>query len=351
MRESERERAVMHDTPIPGPLRLGDLLDRAFRLYRERLWQLLLTGAVLLAPLGVVTGLLTGQVMTSLMDAVSTTATRRTAGTDPTLAMLTEFSGLFVFQIVVGSVLVGWATLAITCQTIAALHGEPLTVLQGLRRSLGRVLALIGLALLMGLALLAVTAIVLVPFIIALVGIGVILGTGAGRGASDGGALAAVGLVLLILLGMMMAFVVLLVPAVYLLARWIAAVPALVAEQLGPVAALRRSWRLTKGHVWRSVGYLLLLYLLALVITGIPSSTIQQVTILALGPDAMGWATGISTGLNYIAQIVWLPLQTAALVLLYYDLRVRQEGYDLALRVERLEAEVAGQAVGRVGDD
>jgi hypothetical protein len=59
-----------------------------------------------------------------------------------------------------------------------------------------------------------------------------------------------------------------------------------------------------------------------------------------MGPRASGWATGVSSGLGIIGGVLWAPLAAVAVVLLYYDLRVRKESYDLALRVERLEAEV-----------
>jgi hypothetical protein len=51
------------------------------------------------------------------------------------------------------------------------------------------------------------------------------------------------------------------------------------------------------------------------------------------------WATGIASGLGQIMSIIWLPMQSAALVLLYYDLRVRGESYDLALRIEQMEGQ------------
>jgi hypothetical protein len=53
----------------------------------------------------------------------------------------------------------------------------------------------------------------------------------------------------------------------------------------------------------------------------------------------MGWATGLSTALGQLVTIVWLPLQVVAMVLLYYDLRVRAESYDLALQIEQLETQ------------
>ena len=64
----------------------------------------------------------------------------------------------------------------------------------------------------------------------------------------------------------------------------------------------------------------------------------------------MGWALGISIAFTQAMAIVWLPLQAAAMVLLYYDLRVRHESYDLTLRVARLE-EGLGESAGAGGDE
>ena len=40
--------------PLSGPMSVGDLLDRAFRLYRARFGVFLLTAAIFLGPVGVI---------------------------------------------------------------------------------------------------------------------------------------------------------------------------------------------------------------------------------------------------------------------------------------------------------
>jgi hypothetical protein len=54
----------------------------------------------------------------------------------------------------------------------------------------------------------------------------------------------------------------------------------------------------------------------------------------------IGLAIGVIAGLGSVLGVLWQPINVAAIVLLYYDLRVRKEGYDLALRVDQLEAQV-----------
>ena len=46
--------------PITGPLGIGQVLDRAFRLYRARLGPLLLAGSLFLVPVGVANVAVTG---------------------------------------------------------------------------------------------------------------------------------------------------------------------------------------------------------------------------------------------------------------------------------------------------
>jgi hypothetical protein len=89
------------------------------------------------------------------------------------------------------------------------------------------------------------------------------------------------------------------------------------------------------------MGYLVLLGILSWIVTTLPLTIIQFVLTAALPLDNIGLVSGISAGLSSIFTVLWQPLNVAAVVLLYYDLRVRKEGYDLALRVERLEAEVS----------
>src|SRR4051812_48180789 len=55
---------------ITGPLSIADLLDRAFRALRARFGILILSAAVVLIPLGLVTALLSGRFMTGYFDLI-----------------------------------------------------------------------------------------------------------------------------------------------------------------------------------------------------------------------------------------------------------------------------------------
>jgi hypothetical protein len=132
-----------------------------------------------------------------------------------------------------------------------------------------------------------------------------------------------------------------LAPALYLSARWIAAVPGLIDQKLGPLQSLRNSWRLTKRLIWRSVFFLILMGVLNAVVTVAPMMVLQQIMLVLL-PFAPTTTAAISTALTSLASVLWQPIYAAAIVLYYIDLRVRQEGYDLDLRIQALEAQAQG---------
>ena len=65
-----RERMQRNYSPLPltGPLTVGALLDRAFRLYRSRFGLFLLTGAVLIAPIAIVSGIFLARFFANYMQ-------------------------------------------------------------------------------------------------------------------------------------------------------------------------------------------------------------------------------------------------------------------------------------------
>ncbi len=141
--------------PIPGPLSLGELLDRSFRLYRARFGALLLTAAAVMIPIGIIQG-----VTTTRSYATLTGATERLAAdpnsTQAAMAVLGPTLSYFGQTFLVTLLLLlayGLVSLALSIQSAAALHGETLTVGEGLRRGLRRVPALIGMGILLPLVI------------------------------------------------------------------------------------------------------------------------------------------------------------------------------------------------------
>lgn len=339
--------AAIETRPIPGPLGIGDLIDRAFRLFRARFWLLLAATAIFLVPLGIVSGLLIGQFTTGYFDLLtrSTSGSRMTnAQVQDLLAGTAGFYGALLLTVLLSVPATAMATLAATDLGDATLTGRLGGLGPSLRRALGRLLPYIGMLILQWLAIVAAVIVVLIPFVILAAIVAAVFAAGGGR--SNPGPAAVAGIVILILVAYLLLLALLLLPALYLSTRWIAATPALLVEGLGPMEALRRSWRLTTRQFWRCLGFLLLISLIGWLVAWLPLMAIQQTAMLMAGPNNLGWLTGVSSGFSQIGNVLWLPLQAAAMVVLYYDLRVRQESYDLTLRVEQLEQQVAPTLAG-----
>lgn len=112
-------------------------------------------------------------------------------------------------------------------------------------------------------------------------------------------------------------------------------------EHVGPVTALRRSRELLRGRIWAALGTLILVALLTGFIT-------LLIALLFSVGSAFGERVGIvsdAVGAT-IASLVSIPLTGNALTLLYFDGRIRREGYDLELLIDEVlghtSAEVAG---------
>ena len=336
--------------PIAGPLSLGDLLDRAFRLYRARFSQFLLTAAIILVPYSLLSGLFSGRFITGYTDALSVLIESPDAVNEGVIGeTLGDFGSAFSAFVVLGLlglVFNSVVSLALIRQTVAALHEESETIGGSLRRGLGRFLSYTWMSIVQYFAIVLVTVVVLIPVVL-IFGVVAFAGAAVGSAAFDdsNGVVGGIALVLVFLCGYIVAILVAAAPATILSARWIGAAPALMAENLGAMEALSRSWALTKGRLWRTIGYVVLLYVITAIVVGLPAALIQQVFLLAVPFLGFGLATAVSTAITSIFSVVWTPFYTCAVVLLYYDLRVRSEGYDLDLRIQQLEAQTAPRPI------
>lgn len=72
----------------------------------------------------------------------------------------------------------------------------------------------------------------------------------------------------------------------------------------------------------------------------LPQTILQGVPVLT-DPSGMGFAVATVLGvlIDTASQVVAGPIWFCGLVLLYYDLRVRTEGFDLELRAREMGAE------------
>jgi hypothetical protein len=136
-------------------------------------------------------------------------------------------------------------------------------------------------------------------------------------------------------IGLVIAFILLVIPGIWLYAAWGVATPVLMIEHLGPFGALRRSARLVKGRWWATAGVLLFSFLMTTVLTSIVSGVLTAIALTSSNPS-VSFAVLISLLSGVVSGLIVQPFQATVTTVLYYDLRVRHEGYDLQLMAEQL---------------
>jgi hypothetical protein len=110
-----------------------------------------------------------------------------------------------------------------------------------------------------------------------------------------------------------------------------------VVEGKRGTGAMRRSWRLAKGSFWKIFGTIFLAGILSSIVAGI--LTIPT----ALLADRMGESGWFLSALGTsLAQIIVTPFSSIIAVLLYFDMRIRKEGFDLALMAQEVERPAGG---------
>jgi hypothetical protein len=119
---------------------------------------------------------------------------------------------------------------------------------------------------------------------------------------------------------MFLGFILLIIPGIIIACGYSVVVQSVVLEDLGSgTDALGRSWRLTKGYK----GKAFMLFLTLVLLFSVPFMAAGIVA--AFIPDMMVPIQVASQILSFLVT----PLFACVFTLFYYDLRVRQEGFDL----------------------
>jgi hypothetical protein len=151
-------------------------------------------------------------------------------------------------------------------------------------------------------------------------------------------------LTLLYILGVGFATLFFVIPGIWLYVAWALAMPVLLVEGVRGRAALGRSLVLVKGRWWRTFGVLAVGFILA----GIISTLVQGVFLAGIfvGSDNDALVLLFSALAGIVGLAIATPFQAAVLTVVYFDLRVRKEGFDLEL----LASEIGGSAPVAVGE-
>ncbi|NLX03822.1 MAG: hypothetical protein GXY33_01625 [Phycisphaerae bacterium] len=144
---------------------------------------------------------------------------------------------------------------------------------------------------------------------------------------------------ILVAVAVMFGFALLIVPGV-IFALWFAlTTQVVVLEDKKATAAMSRSRQLASGNLGKVFG----VGFLAMVITWVISIAFGVPAALITGFDGTPSAaqTLVAQLIQTAGQIVALPIVTGALILLYYDLRIRKEGFDLEMLAQSLQTHEA----------
>ena len=118
------------------------------------------------------------------------------------------------------------------------------------------------------------------------------------------------------------------------------AFPAVVCEKAGPFQAIGRSWELTKDNWWRVFGTLVVVFLLLFVITLALGGVLGAVLLSSDSMSELAFAV-LTTVIGLLIAAITYPLWASVVTVMYYDLRVRNEGFDLQLLARGVGADAS----------
>jgi hypothetical protein len=307
-------------SPYLRPLTLADVLDGMFDLWTANWRVYVLAVGVVLIPTNALTSYLSSEVFggMGLLEQMSNSAAAEAlvAG-GPAVGPLIGLLGVMVFSLVVVTPFVNGVACYVASEGYH--HRSPATR-PALAHAAGHYLRLIGVtALLLGIMVVLATFPALALYLASV---------------TQDVPLAVIASLLVIAAG---------IAAVMLFIRLSLGYVVVVVEGTGPVVALRRSWQLVSGRFWRVGG--------TLILTGLVAGLVAWVVSLpfALPGELFGDAIGVVfTAMGgVIGALLATPLAANAQTLLYYDGRVRVEGYDLDILSRQVVADTTGgQALG-----
>ena len=260
--------------PELRPLSIGEILDVAIKIYLRNAWTLFRVVLVVVAPVEIVSALVQASAATSNNDTATVSSHDVALG-------LSALGATTILAIVANTVATGASFKAIA----DAYLGEQPTWRSSLRFALARLHSILWLTLLGGIAT-------------------------------------------------VVGFVLCIIPGVYLWIAFAVAVPVLLTEGVKGTSALGRSRALVGGRWWGTFGVVLLGTILA----GIVSGAIGALGGFAVGSTDAGSVAGflVRSVSGTLGSMISTPFTAAFVCVLYFDLRVRKEAFDLQLLAERI---------------
>lgn len=287
--------------PQLHPMTLGDILDGAFKLFKANARVLVTVTAAIIVPVQVVGALLTVSAYT-VEDLGSGSNDTFNVG-----AIVLGLASLLVTPFVTG---------AISRIVAASFLGQSLPARPALRATWRKLPALMG----------AWFLVHLVEGSMILVG-GLVAAVSFVAGSQVLGVIA---LIISVLVGF--------TAALAAMALLQATVPAIVVEEIGPVRGMKRSWRLMRPRFWPVLGVAVLSGIMSSVIGNILSAVPTGMSIIL--PRAIAWIPLAAAGT--VAALITTPFIAIVATLVYFDGRIRFEGFDLEVMAADLGRPVDG---------
>jgi len=123
----------------------------------------------------------------------------------------------------------------------------------------------------------------------------------------------------------------LIVPGLILVCRLAVSVPVTIVEKESPVASMERSMALTRGYFWQIFALLLLVGVLSYVVT-----ILLQIPVMVSTVTAAMAKREVSLGMTiyshlaeFVSSVLVGPIGTISVSMMYYNLRVQKEGFDI----------------------
>ena len=309
------------------PLNLGELLDRTFSLYRR--YFVLLVGimavpAAVSAAIGlavnllqsVVPGLGSGGAFS--FEDLGDAATAAYAGVIILFGVILMIGGFGIWILYI--LAQGATTLAVSRVYL----GRTLTVRGAYAGLKGQVLGLILVTILVGLIIFG--CLLAIAMVTGLAGVALFKVFDTAGSPLLGGLVTAilVGIAVIVFIGIIL--------------RFILVIPALLVENAGVVDSIRRSYRLMPGHRIRAFVVLLIVTILSYaVIMLLQGPFYVALFMMSQTGEAPLWLQACTTVAGNVGFALTGPLSLIAIALLYFDIRVRKEAFDLQLLMTALE--------------
>ena len=294
---------------------VGEWLDATFTLYRRNFVLIASISAVVQIPYALLTWLLFS--LTGVAAFVrSPLASLGTETITPAQAQHLLNSYLGVLAVALGLILVSLLVVvplgeAATTRAVSDRYlDRPSSLLSAYRAAWSRLGALISMILILVGAYAGSLA--------AVIGLVALLGA---VGAGGLGALLAI-----------VAFVALVPVLIVIYVRTVVAVPAIVLERASGWRGLQRSWQLISGRFWPTFGRMLLLALIASIISSVIAA-IFEIPGAALAPGNTFVFDQVASA---VAAVFVGPITYIGVTLLYYDIRIRKEGFDIEMLARSL---------------